>query len=175
VYKSKYEAYPFLGEADGDLRCDFEILTDEIASMTGLLRATVKDEALREELLFVCELVYNINPSLRRPVSVRTDELAALEGMALRLKDETEGRCRGFALPAGGSGGALSHVLRSRCKAAARLLSRHQSRGNEVADILFDFVNLLSGYFFFLALKLNALEGIDEIPFESRSYRSNGR
>ena len=36
-YRSPYEAYPFLSDAKDDLRCDFEILTDRMASMTGLL------------------------------------------------------------------------------------------------------------------------------------------
>ena len=26
LYRSPYEAYPFLSDADGDLRCDYEIL-----------------------------------------------------------------------------------------------------------------------------------------------------
>ena len=28
LYRSPYEAYPFLSDADGDLRCDYEILKD---------------------------------------------------------------------------------------------------------------------------------------------------
>ena len=170
MYRSEFEAYPFLGEADGDLRCDFEILTDEIASMIGLLRSTVRDGKLCGELVFVCELVYHINPSLRTAVSVTRDELAELERIVAALKSETEGRRRPFVLPVGCRGAALSHVIRSRCKSAARLLYRHTHRGNKVDAIVLDFVNLLSGYFFFLALKLNALEGVGEIAFESRNY-----
>ena len=29
LYRSLYEAYPFLSDSGGDLRCDFELLTDE--------------------------------------------------------------------------------------------------------------------------------------------------
>ena len=42
LYRSPYEAYPFLCDADEDLRCDFELLTDEMAGRTGLLAATVE-------------------------------------------------------------------------------------------------------------------------------------
>ena len=56
IYHSPYEAYPFLSDAGDDLRCDFELFTDQMASRTGLLRAQVKDETLREELL--CCLLY---------------------------------------------------------------------------------------------------------------------
>ena len=51
------------------------------------------------------------------------------------------------------------------------MLYRYNYRGNEVPDILFDFANLFSGYFFNLALKLNAINEIDEVEFVSRNYK----
>ena len=54
LYRSPYEAYPFLSDDSGDLRCDFELLTDEMASAVGLLRAQVEDPDLKSELLCVC-------------------------------------------------------------------------------------------------------------------------
>ncbi len=74
IYHSPYEAYPFLSDAGDDLRCDFELFTDQMASRTGLLRAQVKDETLREELLWVCELIYHINPTLRTRLTVTEAE-----------------------------------------------------------------------------------------------------
>ena len=44
VYRSPYEAYPFLSDSSEDLRCDFELLTDEISSKTGLLLAHMKNQ-----------------------------------------------------------------------------------------------------------------------------------
>ena len=63
VYRSPYEAYPFLCDPDGDLRCDFEIMTDRLASGIGQLAALVPER--REELLRVDALVYHANPTLR--------------------------------------------------------------------------------------------------------------
>ena len=37
-------------------------------------------------------------------------------------------------------------------------------------DRLLDLANLLSGYFFYLALHLNEVEGVDEVPYVSRNY-----
>jgi ATP:cob(I)alamin adenosyltransferase len=155
IYRSQYEAYPFLSEHPEDYRCDFEIFTDEIASMTGFLRALVTDKALQDELLFVCELIYHINPSLRVGTKVTEDELVKVEAMAQRLQSETSHRCKQFVLPQGSESGTLSHVLRAKCKTLVRLLYRHSYQGHQVDSILFDFTNLLSSYFFFLALKLN--------------------
>ena len=74
LYRSPYEAYPFLCDAGEDLRCDFELLTDKIASGTGLLRARTEQEDLRAELLWVCEIVYHLNPTLRTRLTVTQAE-----------------------------------------------------------------------------------------------------
>ena len=169
-YKSKFEAYPFLSEPANDLKCDFEILTDEIASHIGLLHSLVKDDAIKNELLIICELTYHINPSLRTFISVTEDELEYLETATKRLREETKDRCDKFVLPVGSEGAGHAHIIRSKCKSLIRLLYRYDEHGNEVPNLLFDFTNLLSAYFFYLALKLNQLEGISEIEFKSRNY-----
>lgn len=171
IYKSRFEAYPFLSDSSNNLKCDFEIFTDEIASHIGLLRSLVKDTDIKNELLTVCELVYHINPSLRTFVSVTEDELKFLEECTNKLRDEIKDRCDRFVLPVGGESAGHAHILRTKCKGLVRLLYRYSELGNEVSDILFDFTNLLSGYFFHLALKLNQLENIDEIEFQSRNYK----
>ena len=111
LYRSPYEAYPFLCDAGEDLRCDFELLTDEMASRTGLLRSLVKDEALK-----------------------------------------------------------AAHLLRVQGKQLVRLIYRWVEKGHEVPNRLLDLANLLSGYFFYLALHLNEVEGVDEVPYVSRNY-----
>ena len=73
-------------------------------------------------------------------------------------------------LPAGSPRACAAHVLRTDGKRLARLLYRYAQRGGKVEDGLFDFVNLLSGYFFLLALALNRADGVAERPFESRNY-----
>ena len=51
------------------------------------------------------------------------------------------------------------------------MLYRYKEQGNEVDELLFDFANLLSGYFFILALKFNKDEEIKETEFISRNYK----
>ena len=170
LYRSPYEAYPFLCDAADDLRCDFEIMTDKAASLTGLLRAMVKDEALKAELLIVCELIYHANPTLRTRMTVTGEEVAWLEERARTLREETAGRCKKFVLTQGSEAGCVAHVLRVLGKELTRLLYRWDQAGHPVEPLLYDFTNLLSGYFFALSLKINELDGVEEIPYTSRNY-----
>ncbi|MGI5976367.1 MAG: hypothetical protein ACOX68_01545 [Candidatus Limivicinus sp.] len=175
LYRSPYEAYPFLCDSGDDYRCDFELLTDEMASRTGLLRSRVKDPGLKNDLLWVCELIYNINPTLRTHLTVTEDEFQQLLAMTERLKEQCGKRCKLFVLTQGSECACTAHLLRVQGKELVRLIYRWIEKGNKVPDRLLDLANLLSGYFFYLALRLNELDGIDEIPYESRNYGKAGK
>ncbi len=168
LYHSPFEAYPFLSDEPDDLRCDFELLTDELASMTGLLAAQA--EAFRPELLKVAELIYHANPTLRTRLTITPEEIDWLHTRLTALQEEAAGRCRLFVLPQGCEAACTAHLLRVKSKCLVRLLYRHIQAGHDAPDALMDFCNLLSGYFFHLALVLNARAGVDEIDYVSRNY-----
>ena len=178
--RNEYLAYCFLYDDTSDLRCDFEILSDEISSMIGLLRSLVSGEDLREDLSRLNELMYHINPSPRMGTGVSGDEFIWLQEKAEELRRTTLESLSGFSssrggipkfvLPQGCTAASYSHVIRNRCKALVRLLSRHKQQGHKTDDLLFDFINLFSGYFYFLALKLNKDAGVEEREFKSRAY-----
>ena len=73
-------------------------------------------------------------------------------------------------LPAGCQEACTAHVLRVQAKQLVRLLYRHARQGHPVEPLLLDVANLLSGYFFSLALYLNEQAGVDEVDFVSRNY-----
>ena len=204
LYRSPYEAYPFLCDAGEDLRCDFELLTDEMASQTGLLAAKTAEAGsraqaageltgpaaagaaaaetagetarrleaaetadaaavgiaeetarrqetaetaeaaaetaakatektpgpqvssgwqaalsrqmeyarLQRELLWICELIYHINPTLRTHLTVTEDETRRLEAAVDRLRKECGDRCRRFVLTQGCESACIAHLLR---------------------------------------------------------------
>jgi ATP:cob(I)alamin adenosyltransferase len=175
-----YLAYTYLYEDAEDLKCDFEIRSDEISSMIGLLRSLVEDAPLRDDLSKINEIMYHINPSLRTRVAVTQEELDWLYEKTLGIEEAVKKgaapsapsgkRIQRFVLPQGCTPAAYSHVIRNKCKALVRLLSRYQQQGNRVEDLLFNFINLYSGYFYFLALKLNQDHGVKEVEFTSRVY-----
>jgi len=163
--RDKYEACSILCERGNDIKCDFALLVDETASTIGLLRSLINDEDLREELRLVCGIVYNLSPSFRAGMVLTEEELLELEKITQKHKESSAGT---FVLPMGSERASLSHILRVKCKGLVRLLCRHAHDGNEVNALLRDFANLLSGYFYYLAFRLNELEGIAEIPHTLR-------
>lgn len=169
--KKKYCAYPFLYDEPSDLRCDFEIFTDEISSTIGLLRSFIKEDGLRSELSKVNEMVYHMNPSLRTKVTIKDEEVKWLSSKVSEYEEEVKDRFNKFVLPQGGISGSYSHILRTKCKSLVRMLHRYEMQGNKVEDKLYQVSNLLSGYFFLLALKLNKDECVEEVEFVSRNYK----
>ncbi|MDR1061464.1 MAG: ATP--cob(I)alamin adenosyltransferase [Clostridiales bacterium] len=177
-YKSPYEAYPFLSEPSADLRCDFEIATDEFASEVGLLSAVLgglggdERRALAGDLVKVEELVYSANPTLRTFFSVTDAELQWLVGRATELYERSGGRQETlFQLPRGSEEACRAHILRSKAKALARLAYRAEEGGLPVPERLHDLLSALSGYFYRLALRLNQIAGVPEMPYLSRNYK----
>ncbi len=168
MYRSGCEAYPFLADPPEDLRCDFELLTDELSSLTGLLRSLVGEETLREQLLWVGELIYHLNPTLRTRLTVTEEEVRRLKDLIAAL--ETSAGVKTFVLPQGCPAAGVAHLLRVRAKCLVRLLYRHMYQGHPVPETLVDVCHLLSQYFFLVALRCNAAEGVEEIPFVSRNY-----
>ncbi len=180
LYRSPYEAYPFLCDTKDDLKCDFELLTDELASHTGLLRAKVAKCAeinpdinieICEELCWICEIIYHLNPTLRTQLTVTTEECEQLKKKIDRLQNQAKDRCKKFVLPIGGELACEAHGLRVEAKKLVRLIYRYIEYGNEVPNLLLDIANLLSGYFFSLALVFNLYENVEEVPFISRNYK----
>lgn len=169
LYRSPYEAYPFLADADDDLRCDFEILTDRMSSMTGLIASLCPER--REELMKIDELIYHANPTLRTFLSITPEEIDWMKNLVEELNEETKELCQRFVVPAGTPRACVAHVLRTDGKKLVRMLYRYAQRGGKVEDALLDFANLVSGYFFMLALWLNHEDGFEEIEFVSRNYR----
>lgn len=167
IYRSRDEAYPFLSERPESLICDFEILTDEIASMAGLLAAKAPEE-FREEILKTEELVYHLNPAIRTFLSLTEEEYAWLEGRYRAYRKEFE-QVR-FVLPAGTEAACMAHLIRVKCKELARLMYRIAYAGGQVPERAFDFAGLLSNYFFYLALKINQSQALGEREFISRNY-----
>ena len=170
-YKN-YVTYPFLYDKVDDLRCDFEILTDEITSQIGYLKSLISDSEIVSQLEFLGSLTYHMNPALRRKNELLEDEVQQLFDWCKSYYSEMESKFDKFVLPQGCVSASQSHIIRVKFKQLVRLMHRYkETSGKEVEQLLFDYANLSSQYFFLLALKLNDMENYQEIEFVSRSYK----
>lgn len=172
LFRSEFEQYPFLCDESENLMCDFEIYTDMLCSKISYLRSLVDDQNLREDLIKVAEMVYHLNPTLRtKKLTVTDDEINWFMEQYKTLKEKYKHRCKKFVLPQGCKESCVAHILRSESKALVRMIYRFNYK-NELSDNrVYDIANLLSGYFFYLSLKLNEDNNIDEINYTSRNYK----
>ena len=104
--------------------------------------------------------------TIRRP----EEEIAWLLERVNAMNELTYEENRPFVLPMGTICSSYAHILRAKAKDIVRLLYRMDYGGKKIDPQLYDVVNLLSGYFFMLALYLNQLENGEEVPFVSRNY-----
>ncbi len=157
-------AYTFLYENSS--LCDYEIATDEFASLLGLADHYVKHFDLHP----LVELVYHANGSMRGKIAITKDNIDTLLDMQKKLQEQL-GPWKQFVLPEGSQGATHLHVLRSRAKSIVRIMHHiDQESEREKVIILHDFWNILSNLFFLMALIENKLEGVKEQVFISQSY-----
>lgn len=142
---------------------------DELNSQVGLLLTYVAEQQDRECLIGIQNCLFVVGAQLAtEPESAHTlqstitsDDVSALEK---NIDRATEGlpKWRGFTLPGGCRAAALAHVCRTVCRRAERrILALNASE--PVSSDLLAYVNRLSDYFYVLALRLNFLQGTEEI------------
>ncbi len=165
----EYLSYPFLYE--DKLIVDFELMTDEITSYIGLAVSLTKNQELKEELQKIGELVYHLNPCVRKKTSLEDDEVVWLNNRYNYYLENTKNRDTLFVLPGGSELASNLHIIRCKSKQLVRLLHHISSSGVSIADSIFDFANIMANYFFVVALYVNKILDVKEIPFTSRVYK----
>lgn len=108
-----YCAYSFLKE--GSNQCDYEIMTDRLASFLGLSMHYIK-HIDQKELLFLCETIYHANGSIRGKNAIDDIRFQKVE----QIYQKYERPFKEFYLPIGCIGASYLHVLRSECKNIVR-------------------------------------------------------
>lgn len=164
--------YPFMYEKS--LKCDFEILTDDLCRQVGGILAAMPAEfpVLVEELEQLQPLIYHLNGSIRGKCAVTEEHLVWLRECYARHRDACADAIDGFVLPRGSTPVPQLNSASSAAKRAIRLMVRmHDEEGIEIPDVLHRFANVLCNYLFMLTIVINKARGEKEIPFISESYR----
>lgn len=172
--------YPYIYETS--LKCDYEILTDELCRQVGGVLAAMQDRSaigdaeifpgLIAELEQLQPMIYHLNGSIRGQCALSEEHLVWLRDCYVRHKEATAESISGFVLPRGAAPIPQLNSASSNAKKAIRLMVRmYAEEGIEIPEVLHRFCNVLCNYLFTLTVVINQARGTKEVPFESGSYR----
>ena len=163
--------YPFICETS--YLCDFEVTTDELcALMGGALAATPPELAdVAADLARMQPVAFHINGSIRGKLAVEESDLDWLKQRLHHYAEQAGERMQAFVLPRGAAPVPQLHQCRSAAKKAVRCMVRVEQEGRAVPDILPRMCNVLCNLFFAMTLAINQRRGVQEVPFESKSYK----
>lgn len=146
---------------------------DELSAHIGLLAATIGTQHDTALLTWIQSRLFDVGTHLampspedgEAPCSITATHVQQLEAHIDEL-DAQLPALRTFILPAGSLAASQSHVCRTVCRRAERLITALAEEAPLAADML-SFVNRLSDYLFVYARFLNKMEGVDEISWKN--------
>lgn len=160
--------YPFIFE-DCPL-CDFEILTDELCTYTGLALSQITNTEVRASLERLQPKIFNLNGSIRGKCGIFEDDVQALLTDFNYFKAQVTDDAKRFVLPRGTGPVIQLHQCRSLSKKVVRQLVLVDKAGKKIPETLPRFANILTNYYFALTRVLNQEAGIEEPEYVSINY-----
>jgi len=160
--------------------CDYEVLTDELATQLGMALSIVEtDPALLDlvpDLERLQELALHANGSVRGKLAVTEADLDWLhrryDYFSAAIETREPKRLKNFVLPRGLLPVPQLHQARSTAKKAIRALVRVEEEGkHEIPAEIPRLLNLLCNFCFVLTVLINQRRGVSEPCFISKSYR----
>jgi len=149
---------------------------DELNSFVGLLKDQNEVEnRLKQQLYWIQENLFNIGSILATESDFSGFELPSVTGADIKqlevwidkYTDELP-ELKNFILPGGHQAVSLTHVCRTVCRRTERSISAlHEEE--TLDELIIQFINRLSDYFFIFARKLGAELNIAEIPWTPNS------
>lgn len=155
-----------------NLRLDAYGTVDELNAHIGYLRSLLKDDSVSQTLLSIQNKLFVIGSRLASDEKGRliTQELTcsgsgieelerAIDAYELDLEP-----LRHFILPGGSREVSYCHIARTVCRRAERRVVQ-LSETTEVDEVIIQYLNRLSDYFFVLGRKVAKDQGVNEIPW----------
>ena len=156
------------------LRIEAYRTVDELNSFVGVLRDHVPANK-SSDLIRVQEELFTIGSNLASdPVKNRMELPMISQDDILRLEDQMDQmdeslpEMKSFVLPGGHPSVSSAHVCRCVCRRAERLCVA-LDENDPVNELILQYLNRLSDYFFVLSRKLTQEFEVDEIPWKPRS------
>lgn len=162
--------YPFIYESA--LTCDYEIHTDELCSLVGMVLAQLPDtfDDVLTDLETLQPMIYHLNGSVRGKNGVFEEDLQWLHSRYDFYNEQSQGRISRFVLPRGPQVVMVLHQCRTSAKKTVRLLHRLDESGVSFEAVLPRFANLMANFFFVLTVYIKMKLNVAEIDYISINY-----
>jgi cob(I)alamin adenosyltransferase len=146
---------------------------DELMAHTSMLRDLVEDESLKEELLHVLHvemataslLAVDGDDSPDHLPHIGPEQILFLEQKIDEMDASLE-PLNSFLIPGGHPAISQAHITRTVCRRTERAILRLIEEC-EVDEVIIQYYNRLSDYFFVLSRKIAALLGVQQPPWNS--------
>ncbi len=142
---------------------------DELNSFIGLIRDHDVDTHTFETIIYIQDLIFNIESRLAASTSEIRDELPGVQESDIAFLEKEIDRMNeslpeltNFILPGGDLLVSYTHIARTICRRAERLMVG-MNEAEEIDDLSLKFVNRLSDYFFTLAREFSVVRKAKEI------------
>jgi cob(I)alamin adenosyltransferase len=158
------------------LRIEAYGTVDELNSFIGWLRDLLTGDQLKEELLNIQNNLFVIGSLLAAQPGKKGLALPELPPAAVKELEEAIDRMevavsplRSFILPGGHPSVSAAHICRTVCRRAERSVTAlSETEPGTVPNLIHEYLNRLSDYFFMLARFLTHQLGVQEIPWLPR-------
>ena len=146
---------------------------DELNSNIGLLRDIVANKGVKDILISIQNKLFTIGAHLANDKEKGVIKLPALNIEIIKILEKSIDRMEEdlkpltkFILPGGHPTVSQTHICRSVCRRAERSIIRFNDINDNVNQIIIQYLNRLSDYFFVLSRKLANELNAEEIIFE---------
>lgn len=158
----------------GHLRVEAYGTVDELNACIGLLRDGLDDSADRHTLSEVQNRLFTIGSHLASDPSRPLGGPGLIEADVALLEQEMDrmsaglAPLRNFILPGGHERVSRCHMCRTVCRRAERQVVALRDAGEPVSDLVLEYLNRLSDYFFVLGRDVARRLGVEEVVWRGR-------
>lgn len=166
----RYICYTYMKEKS--CKVDYEVLSDALTVSIGMVIPYLTKESeqiIKEDLTHLQLLAYHANGSVRGILAITEEDVAWLSSRYDYYCELVGEKIKHFVIPQGCLAALHLHQVRNNAKLVYRALF-HAHKENPVSELLFQFTGLLSNVAHAMALHVNELNGIKEVPFDTKSY-----
>lgn len=168
-------SYPFIYEQTGS--CDFEILTDELCTVTGLAGSACSTEHtdIQTVLFELQPKIFDLNGSVRGACAISEEDIARLKTQYEAFRSLLPPNQPHFVLPRGTGVAVPLHYCRSLSKKATRALVQLDANRAVVPPTLPRYCNVLTNLYFIMTRVVNTRAGTEEPEYISNNYPKRAR